>query len=656
MNKIDISSFSNSHEVIIVNIDWKVNVDFEKHIFKVTAIYTFNILEKSVKNIVLDTMNIDIIHKIIINDEICYYEIDNNHKYKEELGCPLIITIPSTIDLALLNSIKMQIDYETSSCANAVNFLDSNQTLSKKHPFMFTQSEPIYTRSFLPCQDTPSVKFTSECEITTPNSIVGLYSGILKSSNKEITAKQWKHTYVQNVPIPSYLIAIACGDIHSKVIDNSNIVIHSEKEILQKSIEEFSETSKFMEIAESYIGHPYAFKTFDILILPPSFPYGGMENPNLTFLNPSVIVGDKSSVHVVAHELAHAWTGNLVTNCNWKNFFVNEGFTVFLERKILKKYYCYEMCLNDSSKGLKALNETINNLLNRDIELSNNNNNANKKINYKSFTTLQPELEGVNPDDCFSNVPYEKGYQFLVYLESLIGEEHFQNVFRKYIKNFAYKSIDFENGFFKLYKDYINNTSGLMIDIEYLNTECKKWLFSSGLCPNNITIESSSESNIKEIILKISNSSDGFDSINKLFETSINELWFNKWDACLKILFIQLIYNNESIIEDIDNQNKRKAIFNNLNKLFSIYKNNSELCINDDVLCEWYKLNLLFKRKDNIKDIQLFLSSRGRMKYVKPLLVLYHKLDKDECLKFYNNTKQFYHSILIGILNRLFDI
>lgn len=288
------------------------------------------------------------------------------------------------------------IEYHTTSKQKAVSWLEPQQTTGKRFPFMFTQCEAIYCRSIVPIQDSPSVKFTYDLHIKTPRAIVAKASG---NRTREAFTEEWRETYyTMRIPVQSYLIAIAAGIIDEAQIGmNTGIYVLAEPEMIEKSMKELEELPKAMEVANSFLPR-YEWGDYKIIVLPPSFPVGGMENPLLTFASPSIIVGDKSSVNVANHELAHSWTGNLVTNINWNNFWLNEGFTVFLERRITRKLF------TDTAKGT----------LNYKVAATIGNSSLMTAMQgygmSHQFSSLYPDAGIKNPDDAFSEVPYEKGF------------------------------------------------------------------------------------------------------------------------------------------------------------------------------------------------------------------------------------------------------
>jgi leukotriene-A4 hydrolase len=242
-----------------------------------------------------------------------------------DLGSPLVLSVAAETE-----EFEVEVLYETSPTASGLQWLPKEQTDGKRHPYLFTQFQAIHARSAIPCQDSPSVKFTYTADVTAPAGLVARMSALETGS---ATAQNGTtYSFEQKVPMTSYLVAFVVGDIVSAPIGPRSSV-WTEKENLEKCVYEFAETEQFITAAEDILT-PYVWGRYDLLVLPSSFPYGGMENPCLTFVTPTLLAGDRSQADVVAHEIAHSWCGNLVTNVNWESFWLNEGFTVFVERKI----------------------------------------------------------------------------------------------------------------------------------------------------------------------------------------------------------------------------------------------------------------------------------------------------------------------------------
>ncbi|HXQ33924.1 MAG TPA: M1 family aminopeptidase/hydrolase, partial [Anaerolineales bacterium] len=323
------------------------------------------------------------------------------------LGTPL--TIPLSQDAT-----AVRISYSTTPGATALQWLDAEQTFGKKAPFLFTQSQEIHARSWIPLQDTPGVRVTYSAIIETPNDLLAVMSDCRRASTSRRGSYQFEMTY----PIPPYLIALAVGDI-AFASTGPRTGVYAELSLLEAAKDEFAEADRMLQAAERLYGN-YLWDRFDILVLPPSFPFGGMENPGVTFVTPTLITGDRSSVSVIAHELAHAWSGNLVTNATWSDFWLNEGFTTYTERRIQEELYGSSRAAMEEVLAEERLAKEMKCLPPED-------------------QLLHPDLKGRDPEATL--VPYVKGALFLKSLENTFGRARFDAYLRSYFEHFAFKSI-----------------------------------------------------------------------------------------------------------------------------------------------------------------------------------------------------------------------
>ena len=440
-NKEDISSYSNFHEIIQKELDIDVSLDFEKKQMIGKMDIKYEIINPELSKIILDLKgpeisSVEYIQKDEEGDDLISiklnYEIYLENELKDSLGTPLIIYLEnlknnSQIDYNKIIESKLltlRINFITTEKCTGIQFLTKEQTFTKKYPFMFTQCEAIQCRSLFPIQDSPSVKSTYTVKTSVESPLTFLFGGIIKTKYYDSNTKKNITLFEQNIPIPSYLVAFVAGELEYGRI-SERCGVWTEIGLNKKACNEFKDAEEYIKIAEEYLDHPYEWQIYNLLVLPFSFPYGGMENPNLTFVTPALLAGDRSMSNVIGHEISHSWTGNLVTNKNWKNFWVNEGFTIFMERKL------DSALLGEDMENLEAI--VGNNELIADIKLLGED---------SEYTKLSPDFGGNDPDDGFSTVPYEKGYQFLIYIEKVIGKENFQEVMQKYIKKYRYKSVD----------------------------------------------------------------------------------------------------------------------------------------------------------------------------------------------------------------------
>ncbi|MDO8599578.1 MAG: M1 family metallopeptidase [bacterium] len=415
----DPHSYFRTDQPRLVHVDWIANVDFHSRTLGCTALLKFD--RSGIVD--LDTRDFEILAVTTGTEVAVSPEDEMPLKYELAPAEPIIgsrlrVTMPDSVT-------RICITYRTSPNASALQWLTPAQTAGKQHPFLFSQGECLHTRSFLPCQDSPGVRFTYVAELSVPSELRGLMAAthVMRKPHpflSSLAIERWEMEH----PIPAYLVAFAVGDLVSRDLSPRSRV-WAEPALADKAAWEFAETEKMIVTAEELFG-PYPWGRFDILVLPPSFPYGGMENPTLVFMTPALLAGDRSMVRVVAHELAHAWTGNLVTNETWGDFWLNEGWTTYAEMRICEALYG-----RDAQELMAAL---LGRELERDLQ---------DFTDRPWFTHLATNLPStIDPDDVFSRVPYMKGYLFLRALEEAVGREEFDAFIQTYIKMFAFRTID----------------------------------------------------------------------------------------------------------------------------------------------------------------------------------------------------------------------
>lgn len=330
-------------------------------------------------------------------------------KESQPLGAPLTIPLPEAAKL-------VRIRYATGPNASGLQWLEPVQTGGKKQPFLFTQSQAIHARSWIPVQDSPGVRVTYDARIKIPPGLLA----VMSADNNPENPRTGEHRFKMEQPIPAYLIALAVGDLAFAPL-GPRTGVYAEPSFVKAAADEFRDLESMMTATEGLYG-PYRWGRYDVLVLPPSFPFGGMENPRLTFVSPTVIAGDRSLVALLAHELAHSWSGNLVSNATWRDFWLNEGFTVYLERRIVEQVFGKKRAAMESVLGRQSLQRELARLKPAD-------------------QILHVELSGRDPDEGLTDVPYEKGAIFLTFVESLVGREKFDAFLKAYFDRFAFQSI-----------------------------------------------------------------------------------------------------------------------------------------------------------------------------------------------------------------------
>lgn len=410
--RVDLHSFGNPAQVRVEHLSLYLTVDFAAKELRGEAALRYKRAAGAPKDapLILDTRDL-VIESVSADGDP---HLDNNLPYT--LGKPdPILGAPLTIDLSNASAgSSVIVRYRTSPKASALQWLDPPRTAGRKRPFLFSQSQAIHARSWIPCQDSPGVRVTYDAQIRVPDGLAAVMAADRVGQKGDAT------TFRMEKPIPSYLIALAVGDLVFKPL-GKRTGVWAEPSVVDKAAHEFADTEKMVEAAEARFG-PYQWGRYDILVLPPSFPFGGMENPKLTFATPTVLAGDRSLVALIAHELAHSWSGNQVTGATWRDFWLNEGFTVYLERRIVEDIYGKDRATMEAVLGKQELLAVLAKVAPGD-------------------EVLHIDLKGRDPDEGMTPVPYEKGALFLTRLEQIVGRDRLDAFLKGYFTDFAFKSI-----------------------------------------------------------------------------------------------------------------------------------------------------------------------------------------------------------------------
>lgn len=455
----DYFTFANLDQLRTRHIELDLDVDFAARKLRGHVVLQMSVLDDGAAEIVLDTRDLQI-ESVVVLDENGMPEPASFRMGERDdvMGAALIIGVPDSIELR--SEIAVRIDYETSPASTALQWLPAELTAGGHYPMVFSQSQAIHARSWIPLQDTPEIRLTYEAQIRTPKELLA----VMSANNDPLAARSGEFNFVMPQPIPSYLIAIAVGNLYFAPL-GEDTGIYTEPELLDASVYEFADTQKMLEIAEQQFG-PYRWGRYDLLVLPPSFPYGGMENPRLSFLTPSLLAGDRSLVAVVAHELAHSWSGNLVTNATWRDGWLNEGMTSYLEARLMERIYDVDRV--DEERVL-AYEELLLDFQAVPIERQG----------------LAPRLDSGDPDDVQGTIHYHKGSLFLEYLEQQFGRAQFDEFLLTYFDDFAFETITTERFLDYLDKHLLDSDPGVVT-----RAQAEEWMYQPGL-PESAPIPSS---------------------------------------------------------------------------------------------------------------------------------------------------------------------
>ena len=445
----DSHSFANSNEVVVRHLDLDWDVRFDQRVLDGTATLHIERMRDEAGRLRLDTRDLTI-SAVELSDGVAdWVETPFTLGTADPiLGAPLDVTLSQA-------ATQVRVTYTTSPGASGVQWLEPAQTTGRTHPFMFTQSQAIHARSWIPLQDTPGVRVTYSATVRTPPSL----RAVMSAAHDTEAPLSGEFQFEMRQPIPSYLIALAVGDLAFRSM-GERTGVYAEPLVVESAAAEFEDTEAMITATERLYG-PYRWERYDLLVLPPSFPFGGMENPRLTFATPTVIAGDKSLVALVAHELAHSWSGNLVTNATWRDFWLNEGVTVYLERRILEEVFGRSRVDMEATLDRQALAEELARLEPPD-------------------QILHIDLTGRDPDDGMNQVPYLKGDLFLRLLEETVGRARFDTFLRGYFDHFAFRSITTGD-----FVAYLNEHLLSGADAELAETlQVDAWLEQPGLPAN----------------------------------------------------------------------------------------------------------------------------------------------------------------------------
>ncbi|MEO6167101.1 MAG: M1 family metallopeptidase [Chitinophagales bacterium] len=587
----DQHTYAQPDKAVVTHLDLNMAVNFQKKI--ITGKASWTILQNATANeIIFDTRDLSI-RKITLGESEKSTTFSFG-KQSDYLGKPLIVKI--TPGTTLVN-----IYYSTSPDAAALQWLSPQQTADKKSPFLFTQSEAILARSWIPCQDGPGIRFTYEADVKVPSQLIA----VMSASNPQVKSNNGRYHFSMSQPIPSYLMALAVGDIQFQAI-SENTGVYAEPSMLKKVAWEFADIPNIVGAAEKLYG-PYRWERYDVIVLPPSFPFGGMENPRLTFATPTVIAGDRSLVSLVSHELAHSWSGNLVTNATWNDFWLNEGFTVYFERRIDEQLYGKDFSDMEWSLGMNDLQEEL-------TDFGDNNRD----------TWLKLDLAGRDPDDGMNGIAYEKGALLLRCMELKAGRDKFDSFLKNYFATYAFQSMTTEKFAQYLNKELITPNANNFEGFDFM-----KWIYGPGLPDGCQPVVSSRFEMVNKEIQQFKN---GIPSKVLHTQNWVAQEWLHFLNGLPDRLTIQQM-------SDLDNN-------------FTFTKSG-----NSEIAAAWFKRSVENKYSTAYPALENFLITVGRRKFLMPLYesMMQTEEGKQMAIAIYRKARQNYHSVAVGSVDELLD-
>ncbi len=581
-NTSDPHSFAKPEEVAVTHIHFEWDVQFQAKQLKGKAV--LNIENKSgSKTLWLDSKGLDI-EKIWL---------DNAEKqlanFKLGTWDPIL---GQALEIAILpNTGKVTIQYTTTTKSDAIQWLTPAQTAGKKHPFLFTQGQAILSRTWFPCQDSPGIRFTWSAKVKVPKQLMA----VMSAENNGFKNKDGLYEFQMTKPVPAYLVALSVGNLDYNAFDQRTGV-YAEPEMLRKSASEFQQTGKMVGVAENLFG-AYHWGKYDLLVLPPSFPFGGMENPCLTFVTPTVIAGDRSLVSLIAHELAHSWSGNWVTNATWDDFWLNEGFTVYFERRIMEEIEGKPYADMLAVLGYQELLATIDDLGQENPS-----------------TCLKLKLQGKDPDDGMNDIAYEKGYFLLRLIEERVGRAYFDKFLNQYFADFGQKSLGTEQ-----FLEYLQQHLLIPTGNEAFFSQVNMWVYQPGLPEEHYRPVSTRFEQVDLLAKQV------------LAGQQLEKTKVEKWSAHEWVHFLRQISQSVTVAQVAA-----------LDKTHLLSQNG-----NSEILFQWLSICINVSYVPAFERLEEFLTNTGRRKFVAPLYkqMLGHPTLHERAFVVYEQAKSNYHAV-----------
>lgn len=572
----DTHTFALPDQVRSTHLSLNLNLDFEQKIATGTVIHHLDRKDRTAP-LILDTSDLSILEVTDQTGRELTWDLAADAG--EWRGRPLTIELADDTE-------RVKIRYQTSPTAEAMQWLSPEQTDGKEKPFLFTQGQAILTRSWIPLQDSPAVRVTWDARIRQPEGMTTVMSADYRKRKRNYTE------FRMTRPVPSYLIALACGELRALPI-SGRCAVWAEPGVIDKAAAELSDLERMVQACEELFG-AYRWGRYDVLFLPPSFPFGGMENPCMTFATPTILAGDKSLVALIAHELAHSWSGNLVTNATWRDFWLNEGFTVYLEQRIMEHVYGKDRAVMEIALGMQGLQQEITELPEGD-------------------QVLHIDLTDRNPDDGMTAIAYDKGAAFLRRLEQVFGRERMDAFLRQWFDEHAFQSLTTRT-FLEFLDDRLLSTDRELAK----QVDVQDWVKGFGL-PGDAPIPDS------ERFAQVDAAVASF-----LAGTAADELGTEDWVTQQWLRFLSGI------------QKPTQAQMKALDKAFSLTRSG-----NSEILSAWLAIATRNNYAPANARLDLFLMTVGRRKFLVPLYQALLEADngKERAMAIYKRARMRYHAV-----------
>ncbi len=585
----DPHSYSDPDRVRVRHVALEIDVRFPSRSVAGTAVLSLDRNDAGAGALLLDTRDLKILSAETAPGQGSFSPAPFSLGASDAiLGAPLRVELPG-------GATRARIRYKTSPRASALQWLLPEQTAGKSHPYLFTQSQAIHARSWIPLQDSPGVRQTWSASVRVPAGLTALMSGARLEKRSDGAFR-----FEMTSPVPSYLIALAAGDLAFAPL-GPRAGVWSEPSVVSKAAWEFADTEAMIEAAEALFG-PYRWERYELLVLPPSFPYGGMENPRLTFATPTLLAGDRSLVDVVAHELAHSWSGNLVTNATWSDFWLNEGFTTYCERRIVERVFGAKRSEMEWVLGRQTL-ETLS------ISLP------------PGDRKLRPDVAGRDPDEVLSEVVYEKGALLLLTIERTVGRERFDRFLRGWFDGHAFRSATTADFLSYLDERLFAGRRPPGLDLE-------AWMTSPSIPPGAAVASSTAFADVDALRV-------AWLSGSRPAETLPAKTWSTlEWLRFLRNLPRDLPLAKSS----------------ELDRAFQLSE-----ALNSEIAFQWLLLAVETGYPGAQARLESFLTSMGRRKYLKPLYEALAKTPagRERAVSLYRRARPGYHPIAVETVDRI---